>query len=100
MWRGIGRVTGVVTEGSSEVDRPGAAEHTNDEVAQGRHDMRAAAAADLGGVLGIGDIADVVQRLDGPVAAQQIGEAGGAGLDVGEAGDRVNGHGLEPPWGV
>jgi hypothetical protein len=74
---GSGGVTGVVTEGSSEVDRPGAAEHTNDEVAQGRHDVRAAAAADLGGVLGIGDIADVVQRLDGPVPAQQIGEAGG-----------------------
>jgi hypothetical protein len=42
--------------------------------------MGGGAGADLGGVLGEGDIAYVVQRLDGPVPAQQVGQAGGAGL--------------------
>jgi hypothetical protein len=40
------------------------------------------AGADLGGALGEGDIAKVVQRLDGPVAADQVGKADGAGLGV------------------
>jgi hypothetical protein len=33
--------------------------------------------------------------LDRPVATQQVGEAGGAGLGEGEADDRIDGHG--PP---
>jgi hypothetical protein len=37
----------------------------------------------------------VVQRLDGPVAAYVVGQAGGAGVGGGEAGHRVDGHG--PP---
>jgi hypothetical protein len=60
---------------------------------------RAAAGADLAGVLGEGDIAEVVQRLDRPVVAQQVGQPGGAGLAVAEAGDRIHGHG-PPPVGV
>jgi hypothetical protein len=40
-----------------------------------------------------------VQCLDGPVPAQQVGQAGGAGHLEGQAGDRVDGHGL-PPVGV
>jgi hypothetical protein len=40
----------------------------------------AAAGADLGGVLGEGDVADVVQGLDRPVLPHEVGEAGGAGL--------------------
>jgi len=37
----------------------------------------------------------VVQRLDGPVPADPVGEAGGACLGGGEASDGVDGHG--PP---
>jgi hypothetical protein len=39
----------------------------------------------------------VVQRLDAPVAAQQVGEPGGAGQLEGEAGDGVDGHGRAAP---
>jgi hypothetical protein len=79
----------------------GPARHStpDDQVAHRCHSVRAAAAVDLAGVLGEGDVAKV-QRLDGPVPAQQVGEAGGAGLLEAEAGDRVDGHGLEPPRGV
>jgi hypothetical protein len=53
---------------------------------------------DLGGVLGEGGVADVVQAvLDRPVPAQQVGQAGRTGLGVGEAGDRVDGHHPPPP---
>ena len=50
------------------------------EVAQAGHGSWAVAGAGLGGVLGEGDIADVVQRLDAPVAPDPVGQAGGAGL--------------------
>jgi hypothetical protein len=59
--------------------------------------VRAAAGADLGGILGEGDVADVVQGLDGPVPPDEVGEAGRAGLLERQAGDRLDGHGLEPP---
>jgi hypothetical protein len=76
----------MVTEGNSEVDRPGAAEHTNDEVAQARHRVWAATGPKLGSVFGEGDIADVVQTvLDRPVAPEVVSEPGGAGLREGEA---------------
>jgi hypothetical protein len=45
------------------------------------------AGAQLGGVLTEGDIAEVMQRLDRPVPAQQVGEAGGAGLGKADGGD-------------
>ena len=48
------------------------------------------AGADLGGVLGEGDIAEVVQRLDTPVPPDPVGQAGGVSLGGGEAGDRVH----------
>lgn len=47
----------------------------------------------MGDVLGEGDVADVVQRLDAPVATDVVGQAGGAGLEVGEAGERIHRHG-------
>jgi hypothetical protein len=53
----------------------------DDQVAQAWYGPVGGAGADLGGVLGIipeGDIADLVQRLDGPVAADPVGQAGGA----------------------
>ena len=61
----------------SDVDRPGPAEHPDDQVAQYRHNVWHGAGADLEGVLAQGDVADVVQRLDRPVPAQQVGQAGG-----------------------
>jgi hypothetical protein len=73
------RVAGVVAQRGGDVDGPGLAEHADDQVAQGRHDAGSGAGADLGGVLGEGGVADVVQPLDAPVAAQQVGEPGRAG---------------------
>jgi hypothetical protein len=69
-------VAGVAAQRGGDVDRPRPTEHPDDQVAQGRHDVRAGAGADLGAVLGEGGVADVVQRLDRPVAAQQVGQAG------------------------
>jgi hypothetical protein len=81
-------VAGVAAQRGGDVDRPRPAQHPDDQVAQGRHDVRAAVGANLGGVLGEGDVADVVQRLDGPVPTDKIGEASGAGLLERQAGDR------------
>src|SRR5262249_33792199 len=54
---------------------------------------RRVAGADAAGVFAVGDVADVVQRLDSPVAADVVGEVGRAGLAGGQVGDRVDGHG-------
>jgi hypothetical protein len=60
---GSGGVASVVAEGSGELDRPGAAEHTDRQIA------------------GEGDIADVVQAVpDRPVAPEVVSQPGGAGL--------------------
>src|SRR4051795_2899008 len=64
------------------------------EVAQGGHDLRAGSDADLGQVLGEGDVADPVQAvLDLPVPADPGGELVGAGLMRVQVGDRVDGLG-------
>ena len=87
-----------MAERGSEVDWPGAAERADDQVAQAGHDLWAGPGPDLGGVLGEGHIADVVQAvLDRPVPTDEVGEPGGAGLGEGEAGDRVHGHRPPPP---
>jgi hypothetical protein len=58
----------VIAERGGEVDRPGAAQHADGQVAQGRHDLRGGPGADPGGVLGEGDVPHVVQPvLDSPV---------------------------------
>lgn len=44
----------------------------------------------LGGVLGKGGVADMVQGLDLPVAADEFGELGRGGLLDGQAGDGVD----------
>jgi hypothetical protein len=49
-----------------------------------------------GGVFCEGDVADVVQRLDAPVAADQVGQEGRAGLEVGQAGQPIHRH-IAPP---
>jgi hypothetical protein len=96
--QGPGGVAGMVAQRGGEVDRPGPAEHADDEVAQAGHDLRAGPGPDPGGVLGEGHVADVVQAvLDRPMPTQQVGEPGGAGLGVGQAGDRVDDHGPPPP---
>jgi hypothetical protein len=56
----------------------GPAEHADGEVAQAGHHVGAGAGANLGGVLGEGGVADVVQAvLDRPVPAEVVGEPGG-----------------------
>jgi hypothetical protein len=76
--QGPGGVAGVVAQRGGEVDRlcrP--AEGADDEVAQASHDLRAGPGPDLGGVLGEGHVADVVQAvLDRPMLTQQAGEPG------------------------
>ncbi len=54
--------------------------------------------ADLGGVLGDGDIPHVVQAvLDPPVPTDEVSEPCRAGLGESEAGDRVDDHRPPPP---
>jgi hypothetical protein len=86
-----------MAQGGGEVDRPRPAQHPDGQIAQGRHDAGAGAGADLGGVLGEGDVAEVVQRLDALVSPDEVGEAGRAGPGVREAGDRIDLDGPPPP---
>jgi hypothetical protein len=86
----------VVAGGSGDVGVPGHLHDSDGQVAQGGHDLGAVAGTDLGGVLAVGDVADVVQGFDAPVAADPPGQVGGAGLGDGQAGDPVGGDG--PPF--
>ena len=88
-----GGVSGVVAAGGGDAGVPGHFQDPDGEVAQGGHDLGAAAGADLGGVFAVADVADVVQRFDLPVAADPGGELGGGGLAGVQAGDRVDGDG-------
>jgi hypothetical protein len=67
--------------------------HLNIDAASRASRVGWGAGADLAGVLGEGDIAEVVQRLDTPVASHVVGQAGGACPSGGEAGDRIHRHG-------
>jgi hypothetical protein len=78
----VGGVAGAAAWRSGDVVAAVETQVADGEVAQAGHGPGSAAGADLAGVLGEGDVADVVQRLDGPVPAQQIGEAGRAGLSM------------------
>jgi hypothetical protein len=67
-------VAGVGVQRGGEVDRPGPAEHADDQVAQARHDLRAGPGAHPAAVLGKRHVADVVQAvLDRPVPADEVG---------------------------
>jgi hypothetical protein len=90
-----GGVTGVAAQRGGDVAVAMGAQDADGEATQAGHGPWGGAGADLAGVLGEGDIAEVVQRLDAPVAAHVVGQTGGAGLGGGQAGDRVHGHG--PP---
>lgn len=61
------------------------------EIAPSRHRPGCIACPQLGGVLGEGGVADVVQGLDLPVVPDQLCEPGGGGLLGGQAGHRVDG---------
>lgn len=61
-------ISGVVAQGFCDVLVAAESEQADSSVAQGGHDLRAAAGADLGVVFGVGDVADPVQPvLDRPV---------------------------------
>lgn len=81
---------GVVSAGGGDTGVPGRFQDPDGQVAQGGHGLGSAAGADLGGVFAVADIADVVQCLDLPVAADPGGELGGGGLVGVQAGDGVN----------
>ena len=51
----------------------GQLQDSDGEVSQGGHDPQSVAGADLGGVLAVGDVADVVQGFDALVAADPLG---------------------------
>jgi hypothetical protein len=97
--QGPGGVPGVVPGGGCDVGVAGHFHDPDGEVAQGGHDLGAVSGADLGGVLAVGHVADVVQGFDAPVAADPPGEVGGAGLGDGQAGDPVGGDSPPPARG-
>lgn len=69
---------------------PAVRKGSDGEVAPGGHGTRCVAGPQLGGVLGEGGVAGVVQGLDLPVVAHQLGELGRGGLLGGQAGDGVD----------
>src|SRR5215472_18999375 len=64
-----GGVAGVVAAGGGDAGMPGGLEDRDCQVAEGGHDLGAASCPDLGGIFAVGDVADVVQCFDAPVAA-------------------------------
>jgi hypothetical protein len=74
---GSGGVAGVATQGGGDVAVPAGVQDTDGQGCAGWPWPGGRAGTDLGGVLGDGDIAEVVQRLDAPVAPDPIGQAGG-----------------------
>lgn len=80
---------GVVASGVGEVNVAGCAGGIDGQVAQGG-EVRRGVAAGLAVVFAEGDVEDVVARLAGPVAMLDLGEVGGAGLQRGQARDRVD----------
>jgi hypothetical protein len=72
-----GGVAGVAAQGGGDVAVTVGAQDADGEVAQTGHGSWCGAGAELGGVLGEGGVADVVQRLDAPVAARPVGQRAG-----------------------
>jgi hypothetical protein len=66
----------VVPAGGGDAGVPGRFQDADGQVAQGGHGLGSAAGADLGGVFAVADVAEVVQGLDLPVAADPGGELG------------------------
>src|SRR3954454_8144423 len=92
---------GHVLVGGGDVGPADQAQQADRQAAQGGHDPRGGSGADPGGVLGVGDVADLVDGLGFPLAADQGGEFGGGGVVRGEAGDAEHsGQGQSPAGGV
>jgi hypothetical protein len=72
-----GRVAGVAAQRGGDVAVPVGAQDADSEVAQAGHRAGGVIGPCLGGILGEVAIAEVVQRLDAPVAAHVVGQAGG-----------------------
>src|SRR5215203_1292602 len=98
-WQDSGSVAGVAAQRGGDVAVAMGVQDADGEVAQAGHGPGGGAGADLASVLGKGGVTDVVQRLDAPVPSDPVGQAGGASLGGGEAGDRVDRHGPPPPPG-
>lgn len=75
--RGPCGVSDVMPAGGRDAGVPGHFHDRDGGVAQGGHDLGSAAGADLGGVFAIADVANMVQRLDLPVASNPGGKLGG-----------------------
>ena len=83
-------VAAVVTTGVGCVGEPGAAEGTDDEVADGSVCIGLVPGADALQILGEGRIPDVILAvLDGPVPAGVDAQVAGSGQVRGQAGDAV-----------
>lgn len=80
MGEGAGLVPGCPAEAGGDVADADETEGSDCEVSVGRHRLGCVPAPQLGGVLGEGDVSDVVQSLDRPVPADQLGDPGGRGL--------------------
>ena len=63
----------MVPAGGGDAGVPGRFQDADGQVAQGGHGLGSAAGADLGGVFAVADVAEVVQGLDLPVAADPAG---------------------------
>ena len=85
-WQDSSRVAGVAAQRGGDVAVTVPPQDADGEIAQAGHGAGGGAGPDLGGVLGEGGVAEVVQRLDAPVAPDPVGQAGRAGLGGGEAG--------------
>jgi hypothetical protein len=72
-----------MAERGGEVDWPRPAQHADDQVAQAGHHAWTGTGADPAGVLGEGDVAKVVQRLDGPVPTQRSARRAGLATSKG-----------------
>ena len=83
---------GVMAQGGDDAGSAGEPQDGDGQVAQGGHDLWPAGGADLGAVLIEVQVAHPVEPvLDAPVAADDGGELGRAGLGHGQRGDGVAG---------
>jgi hypothetical protein len=82
----------VIAQGCGDAGSAGEPQDGDGQVAQGCHDLWPASGADLGAVLIEAQVAYPVQPvLDAPVAADDGGELGRAGLGHAQGGDGVAG---------
>src|SRR6266568_4950691 len=97
---------GVVAPAFGDVQVAGVFDGRDDGGADGGQVGGAAAGAAGRGVFAVGDVPDVVVRLNGPVLADQAGQVRRGGVRAGQAGDGVDGlagglagGGVVPPAG-